>query len=169
MEIYTNNYIFAEDMNTNKKDIFTKAYQNKDDINVILGLLDGIICRTDDILNGFLKQFKNSLNDENLQLCLEHTCINNNPRHIKTIISFLKNKNYINIAYQYLKNINIEASKYLEPYLETIDKENNIINNINIKIDNLSLNIYNINSENKNILDSNYSLDNINRNLNKLL
>ena len=116
METYISYYNFA--YNGCKKDIFKLAYEYKDDKNVILGLLDGIILRDDDILKGFIKQFKHTLDDEDLQIAIEHSCLSNRPNSIAVILPFIQNKEFLLRAYEFCKTKHSVYAEYLKPYTQ---------------------------------------------------
>jgi len=158
MEEYNNAVIFSQKENTCKKDIFLYA-KNNNNTSSLLGLIDGIILRDDNIniLNGLIKQYNHLLDEEDLILSIEHACLLHKEDHIKTISNFINNNILYLDIYQYIKKKDITSIKYIEPFInklniivpETDDTESytsieNDIKNINININNLNINIYNV-------------------------
>lgn len=162
MEDYNNAVNFSK-KNVQKKDIFLYANNNNNKFS-ILGLIDGIILRDDNIniLNGLIKQNINLLDEEDLILSIEHACLLHQKEHIKTISNFINNNVLYLDIYQYIKKKDLDCVKYIEPFIkklniiineeddevyETSQKtiENDINDIKNINIENLNINIDNIN------------------------
>lgn len=159
MEEYNNAVIFSQKENICKKDVFLYAKINNNKSS-ILGLIDGLILRDDNIniLNGLIKQNINLLDEEDLILSIEHACLLHKKEHIKTISDFINNNVLYLDIYQYIKKKDLDCVKYIEPFIKKLniiineeDDENmsqstieNDIKNININIDNVNINIYNI-------------------------
>ena len=165
MEEYKKSNDFSQNEKHSKKDIFMYA-NNNSNTAVLLGLIDGIILRDDNIniLNGLIKQYKNLLSEEDLMLSIEHACLLHKPEHVKTISNFIKNNELYIDSYNYINKKDKNCCKYIEKFIDNyIITENNFISdeddidniseftniensikNININIDNLNINVYNI-------------------------
>jgi hypothetical protein len=92
----------------NKENIFKKANLNKDNINILLGLLDGIILRKDNILKGFLKTYHKQFDNEDLLTCIEHAILSNKSENVKILSQYLDKKD---IYFEKNKNETIEYLK----------------------------------------------------------
>lgn len=139
---------FAQDLSNDKTQIFMFGNSNKDNIDIINGVIDGLILRDDGykILNGFIKQNKHVLSDEALLISLEHACLSKNKECVKIIYKFIEDKTKMVESYKYIKGKNISCLEFIEPYIdkELLDK----INERNISIENLHINFnFNINLE----------------------
>jgi len=165
---------FSSNENNKKDDIFIFTNQNKDDINIILGILDGLILRHDDsFFNGFIKQFKHLLSEDDIALTLEHACLYGKEHLVKILVKLITNSDLLLDIHSYVKSKSNEYASILEKYIDKNifnkqikETDNTIINNITIE--NLTLNMYNINLDS---LDDNIYFNRITRrnNINNLL
>lgn len=112
-EEYVKYYKIGE--NDVKEIIFRTAKENKDNINILTGLMDGIISRDkDNILNGFLKQYGKNFTNETLFTSLEHALCLNNENDAKIIIKYIDKKDeflnyHKNDSINFLKTKNVEC------------------------------------------------------------
>lgn len=110
IEEYIKYYKIGE--NEPKDFIFKTASELSSDINILTGLLDGIIARDDNILNGFIKQYKHYFDEEILFPALEHAILLDKIENAKTIAKYIpKNSGYLdfhkNETIKFLKIRNI--------------------------------------------------------------
>jgi hypothetical protein len=155
MEEYNNSCNFSKNEKNSKKEIFIYANKNSD-ISSLLGLIDGLILRDDNlnILKGLIKQYKDILTEEDIGISFEHACLSHKPEHLKILSNFIENSKIYNDIYNYVKIKDPNCLKYLEPYINKLlieDKKTDYnheknIKQINIFIDNLNLN-FNISQE----------------------
>lgn len=161
VEEYQKAVDFACNEDNKKHDIFIFATQNESNINSILGIIDGIILRDDDsFLNGFIKQFKHLLSEDDIFLTLEHACLCGKDNLVKILTKLIKNNDKLIDTYSYIKQKSPSCAAILEKYVgkNILNKQitnetssNNITNNTtNIIIENLTLNLYNLALDNKN-------------------
>jgi hypothetical protein len=154
---------FAQDLTNDKTQIFMLGNSNKDDIDIINGIIDGLILRDDGykILNGFIKQNKHVLSDEDLLISLEHACLSKNKECVKIVSKFIENKTKFADSYKYIKEKNISCLEFIESYIpkELLDKINN---ERTFDIENLHINFnININLEPRNYFNKVTSAKNL--------
>lgn len=157
VEDYQKAVTFSSDENNKKHDIFIFATQNESNINSILGIIDGIILRDDDsFLNGFIKQFKHLLSEDDIFLTLEHACLCGKDNLVKILTKLIKNNDKLIDTYSYVKQKSPSCAAILEKYVgknilnKQITNETSSNNTTNIIIENLTLNLYNLALDNKN-------------------
>lgn len=75
--------------NEPKDVVFRTAKENCENISILISLLDGIIAREDNILNGYLKQYSKYFDNEILFPALEHALLLNNNDNAKIISKYI--------------------------------------------------------------------------------
>jgi hypothetical protein len=101
-----------------KENIFTIANKYKYNLNILIGLIDGIISRNDNILNNnilndFLNEYGNFFTNDILFPSLEHSLIVNNINSAKLIVKYInKYDDFLDYhkknTMKFLKDKNIE-------------------------------------------------------------